>query len=306
VTTSSIKKFIYLISILVLVLAGLIFWLWPETTMYDTSIEIPVTLESLPVDLIPTGPPVKGLTVSVRGSRAALANLTALKPVYVLDLHDAEPGKQSIPIHAEQLRLPNDITVLSIDLSAIHLVLEKALQKEVPVIVDLTGNPAKGFSVTAATVTPPTVMLRGPGSVLGPLSKILTKPIDVSGVMESFKKEIAVTLVDGIEMLFPKGVITAEIKVEEKVVTRAFENIPVQGKNASYRFSVTPPVIRIDVKGPVNVLDRLLDSDDFDIYVDLAGLKPGVYVRRTTIALPLNTTLVGVNPEIFTVNVIKP
>jgi hypothetical protein len=46
--------------------------------------------------------------------------------------------------------------------------------------------------------------------------------------------------------------------------------------------------------------------DDFSVYVDLSKLEPGVYVRRATIALPLNTTLVGVDPEIFTVNVTKP
>jgi hypothetical protein len=39
--------------------------------------------------------------------------------------------------------------------------------------------------------------------------------------------------------------------------------------------------------------------------VDLADLKPGVYVRRASISLPLRITLVKANPELFTVTVTK-
>jgi len=287
-------------------LAGLAVWFWPIGKLQEASLEIPVKLESLPADLIPAGLPLKSLTVSVRGSRSAIAQLASLKPVYTIDLAVAEPGEHSIPVHSQQLQLPDGITVVSINVSAIHLRLEKVAQKEVPIIVSLSGNPAKGYSVTEALVAPATIVLRGPGSLINGLTKVLTNPIDVSGAIDSVKKEVAVILEDGIEIVFPKGVITAEIQIEEKVVTREFTDIPLAGINASYLFSITPPVIKIDVKGPVNVLDNLVGRDDFSIHVDLAGLKPGVYVRRATIALPLNTTLVGVEPEIFTVNVIKP
>jgi len=287
-------------------LAGLVVWFWPDGQLQEASLEIPVKLESLPADLIPAAPPLKSLTAKVRGTRSALAQLASLKPVYTLDLATAGLGEHSIPVHPQQLQLPDNITVVSINVSFIHLVLEKIAEKEVPIIVTLSGNPAKGYSVTAAIVAPATVVLRGPGSLLDGLTKVLTNPIDVSGAIDSLKKEVAVTLEDGIDILFPKGVITAEIQIEEKVVTRKFADIPLEGKNASYLFSITPAVIQIDVKGPINVLDSLVDSDDFSVHVDLAELAPGVYVRRATIALPLNTTLVGVEPEIFTVNVIKP
>ncbi len=288
------------------VLAGLAVWFWPDGTIQEASLEIPIKLEALPADLIPAEPPLKSLTAKIRGHRSALSHLATLKPVYTVDLAAAAPGEHSIPVHPQQLHLPDDLMVVSINVSAIHLMLEKVAQKEVPIIVSMSGNPAKGYSVTSAIVAPATVVLRGPESRLKALTKVLTKPIDINGAVDSLKKEVAVTREDGIDIVFPKGVITVEIQIEEKVVTRKFTDIPLEGKNASYLFSITPPVIQIDVKGPVNVLDSLLDSDDFSIHVDLAELKPGVYARRATIALPLNTTLVGVEPEIFTVNVIKP
>jgi hypothetical protein len=300
----SLKKFKWLF--MGIVLAGLAVWFWPDGTLQETSLEIPVKIESLPAGLIQVGPPLKNLTVNVRGSRSALALAAERQPVYTLDLAGTEPGEHSIPVHPEQLQLPENIVVVGINVSAIHLVLDQVIQKEVPVVVAFSGNPPKGYSVTAATVVPATVMLKGPQSRLEGLTKVPTIPIEVGGAVESLKKEVALTLQDGIEIVFPKSVITAEIQIEEKVVTRKFVDIPVEGKNASYLFSITPAVIQIDVRGPVNVLDKLLDTDAFSIHVDLDGLAPGVYVRRATIALPLNTTLVGVAPEIFTVNVIKP
>ena len=289
-----------------LVLIAAAIWLWPDGAPQEMSLEIPVVLDSLPEDLIYAGPALKNLTATVKGSRSALAQLATRKPVYTLDLAAVEPGEHSIPVHPEQLQLPDDVTVISIDTSAIHLVIEKVVQKELPIMVALTGNPAKGYSVTAATVVPANMVIRGPQSLLDKLTKVSTNPIDVTGAAEPLKKEVAVALEDRIEIIFPKGVITTQIQVEEKVVTRKYMDVLVEGKNASFLFSITPPVIQIDVKGPVNVLDKLVDHSDFSVYVDLAKLEPGVYVRRATIALPLNTTLVGVDPEIFTVNVIKP
>ena len=77
----------------------------------------------------------------------------------------------------------------------------------------------------------------------------------------------------------------------------------VLGRDTGFSFSISPPVISIDVKGPANVVNTLETSEAFIVYLDLNSLKPGVYVRRATIVLPVTTALVGVNPEIFTVTI---
>ncbi len=50
-----------------------------------------------------------------------------------------------------------------------------------------------------------------------------------------------------------------------------------------------PPVITINVKGPAKLLESLSTSPDFNVYVDIKGLDPGVYVRRATLELPVKT-----------------
>jgi YbbR domain-containing protein len=68
-------------------------------------------------------------------------------------------------------------------------------------------------------------------------------------------------------------------------------------------YSIMPPTINIEVKGPVNIIEKLHKDKGIEVYVDLKGLKHGVYVRRATITLPVKTTLIGVKPELFTVKI---
>ncbi len=126
-------------------LAGLTVWFWPDGNLQEASLEIPVKLESLPADLIPAAPPLKSLTAKVRGTRSALSQLASLKPAYTLDLAAAGIGEQSIPVHPQQLQLPGNISVVSINVSVIHLVLEKVAQKEVPIIVALVRQSGQGL-----------------------------------------------------------------------------------------------------------------------------------------------------------------
>ena len=73
-----------------------------------------------------------------------------------------------------------------------------------------------------------------------------------------------------------------------------------------YPFKISPPAIEITVKGPARSVNFLPSDPDFDVYVDLKGLVPGVYVRRAVILLPLPTTLVKATPELFTVHIRSP
>ena len=86
-------------------------------------------------------------------------------------------------------------------------------------------------------------------------------------------------------------------------ISSTFKELPLAGHDISLPYSITPPAISLAVKGPANVVNTLETSREFVVYMDLKGLEPGVYVRRATIVLPVNTLLVGVSPEIFTVTI---
>ena len=169
--------------------------------------------------------------------------------------------------------------------------------------VVIVGAPAPGYLVAEATVKPGWVVLRGPQAVLVGIEKIATNPIDCSALSESFRKEITLDLAEYVAIVFPPDPIIAQVNIQEMVIVKAFQDLAVIGRNTQYSFNITPPVIEIEVKGPYTVINDLENNLEFEIYVDLKNLQPGVYVRRATIALPVTTALVGVSPEIFTVTI---
>lgn len=278
-------------------------FLWPGPVTDEMDLFVPLSLQNLPPHIAISNPAVNGLEIRIRGPKNALALLAKSPPHCQLDLSDIRTGVENIPIRPEQIPIPPGISVVSIAPETITLWVERKITKTLPVSITFTGTPLSGYQVSNATAQPATIVVSGPEKILTPLSWAATKPIALDGEFESFKKEIALELPEVLEILPNKPVIVAQINIEEKVIVRTLEKIQVEGRNTAYEFTITPPTINIDVKGTEKLLNRLVAEKTIAVSVNLDGLKPGVYVRRAVIDLPVETTLAGVEPEIFTVTI---
>ncbi|MBW1895254.1 MAG: YbbR-like domain-containing protein, partial [Deltaproteobacteria bacterium] len=166
-----------------LLLAGfLVFSLSFCSSSQETDILIPVDLEKIPQGLTVTGLPLKNLEVKVCGSKSVIKILQKLQPRYTLNLSDINEGVKTINVEPEKIPLPSGIIIMDIKPAFIILKIEKELEKELPVIISLSGKPATGFFVADTTAKPPSIILRGPESILGLMKKAVTKPVDVSGL----------------------------------------------------------------------------------------------------------------------------
>ena len=283
---------------------GVYFFL-PAVSLDETDILIPVGFDKIPSGLTITSFSPKNIEVRVRGPKSAIKDIGNLKLLYSANLSDVSAGLNSIPINLEQVGFPKKFSILNVNPAFLDVVADIEIYKKVPVEVFYTGEPASNFFVADALAKPSSLILRGPKKLLHPLVKVLTKSVDINGASDSFKKEITLDLPEDIDIVFPSGVIHAEIFLKEKFAVKKFSNIPVKGKNTKYSYSITPLVINIQIKGPVNILDKIKAKEEINVYVDLKDLKPGIYVRRAAITLPVKTTLAGVEPEIFTVKIVQ-
>ncbi|MGD9384184.1 MAG: CdaR family protein [Desulfobacterales bacterium] len=273
------------------------------SSLQEAVIFIPVDPGQIPEGLTVTGPTLKGIEVYVRGPKSKVRILSDLKMRYVLDLSEAHIGINSIPIKKDRIILPEGISIVKINPTFLTVTIQNKIKKELPVKILFSGKPATGYTVSGAVAKPLSVILQGPENILGPMDKVLTKPIEIKGLSESFKKEVALDLVEDLEIISPSEIIFAEISIEEKIVTQNFFDIQVEGKNSPFRYMITPPAINIEVKGPVNIIEKLHTEKGITVYVDLKGLPPGTYVKSAIITLPVKTALIGVTPETFTVKI---
>ena len=273
------------------------------SSLQETVILIPVDIGQIPAGLTITGPSLKGIEVHVRGPKSTVKSLSDVKIRYVLDLSGVTVGINSIPIKKDRIILPKGISIIRINPTFLAVTIENKIKKELPVKISFSGKPATGFIVAGAVAKPLSVIMQGPENILGPMVKVLTKPIEIKGLSESLKKEVALDLVEDLEIISPSEIVFAEILIEEKIVNKKFFDIQVEGKNSPFSYSITPPALNIEVKGPVNIIEKLHTEKWITVYVDLKGLTPGIYVKRATITLPVKTTLIGVKPEMFTVKI---
>ncbi len=288
-----------------IVLGALALLFWPNTVTMEADIFVPIETDSIPSGLTLTEAPLKGVEVKISGPAAEIKTLQQQQLKYSLDLSDLTTGYQHLPLKKEGLKLPAGVSILQLTPSHIGLSVENRLKKTVPILVVMSGKPVKGYQVMNIVATPASVELCGPESTLKIIEFVKTKPIDLTGRKDSFKKEVVPDLPENIKMISPPEIFFAELLLDEIQTTRSFSGITVNGKGTNYRYQISPDTIRIEVKGPANTLETLDRAKSIAVHVDLKGLAPGVYVRRAIISLPLKTILTGVSPEVFTVKITK-
>jgi len=247
-------------------------------------------------------PAVRELQVRVRGPQVRLNALAASSlPAYVQPLEGLGAGVHSLTVEKKRIVLPAGITVVAVRPPTLVISLESRVYKKVPVVISLKGRPAAGFTVGDAVPDPPVVTLQGPRSVLVPLTRVFTRPVDVSDTASSFAREILLDLPKTVEPFESNGVVVARISVVGKIVTLVFERVAVGARGGRLPWRITPTAVDLQIRGPENVLEALRSDMGSRVYLDLAGLKPGVYVRRAVIDLPPGVQLVSAEPGLFTV-----
>ncbi|MCP3900633.1 MAG: YbbR-like domain-containing protein [Desulfobacteraceae bacterium] len=280
----------------------------------QTDLLLPVEFSSIPINLILTSPSVDKLEISVSGNREEIEKIKEMDLKYSVDLYTdlasdpagekvhIDPRTYYIPVLTKRIFIPGRLKILSVSPSYIRVGLEKKVVKSFAVSAPYTGTEAPGYAALSAKIEPAKVTLTGPESAINSIKSLKTKPIDLSKVKESFKKKMPVDL-HGLNTISEPAIVTVFIPIEKKKITKTFENIHVELKNAKKQDSVNPSEIGLTIKGWHDMLNRKEIIEKIKVSIDVKGLKSGVYVRNAVIDLPLELIMINAEPEIFTVKI---
>ncbi|HHQ48147.1 MAG TPA: hypothetical protein ENK19_04605 [Acidobacteria bacterium] len=149
----------------------------------ERQVVVPLTLANVPPNLIITNDVPESVSLRLRGALThALSNDKSLE--VVLDLSDARPGTRTYPIKESQIRLPQDVSVVSIDPPEITLTMERTATAQVPVEPAIEGQPAPGFVVAGVRTVPPELSVQGPATLVAKLEKVATTPVRIDGATQ--------------------------------------------------------------------------------------------------------------------------
>jgi len=146
-------------------------------------------------------------------------------------------------------------------------------------------------------------MLKGTAAMLAGIDTVTTRPINLEGASEPFKKEVALDLPEAIVVDPPLRIVVADVIVAERVVTRVLENMPIAGKGTSRAYRIHPQTITLTVSGPEAIVGAIETDPAFGVTIDLEGLTGGTHSLTAAINLPVRTTLIRVAPERFAVTI---
>jgi len=217
----------------------------------DQTVVVPIEITNLPRNLIISNQFKKQLEVTVSGPRGLVRSVSDRHITRSVDLADARPGNKVIQNKADSVNFPSGITVQRIQPSNVTLIIDRLLEKELPIKPVIKGKPATGFEVVSINPDPTTLSLTAPASALSDEIFLSTQSIDVSNSKSGFNKQVQLDVKPAIAELIGEPVISVTVVIKEKRVKREFHDIPVElnhnGQRTIYHLDTHLVSIKTDI-----------------------------------------------------------
>ena len=167
--------------------------------------------------------------------------------------------------------------------------------RTLPVSPQITGSPAAGFELSAASASPLFVTVLGDIDDLEAMTTVDTQPIPVTGFSTSRTLQVGLALPTGVIATGAQEV-TVTIGVRAVTGTRSFEvGVRTIGVRSDLSYKVAVDRVLITVGGSTAELDRLIGAT-LAVDLDVSTLGPGTSDVTVTAALPAGVTLVAASP----------
>jgi YbbR domain-containing protein len=261
----------------------------------QNTMQVPVRYRGLPQSMIILGPRPEFVDVQLSGPGTLLSLLDPGRLALRLDLAGVSPGQIDFKIDPTMFAVPRQVAVDRISPATITLDVDRMLQRELPVRVDVRGPVTSGYAIPSVEVTPPTVAVFGPGQILSKLENIQTDPVDVRDATEDFSRTLG--LVSAGQMVtMPMTEVQAKFKIQEVMTDRLYDSVDLAVRDADYKTRIIAPrQVSVTVRGPSRKLSNL--SLDGSVYVDAHGAEPGTHELPIEVDLPAGVNLVRAYPE---------
>ncbi len=278
---------------------------------YIGSINHPIKFKNFPENRIQSGelPEKFELTVETTGKKILRYRFWSKIDPINIDLSKCFLAQQSkkdssrfyVLTKAEKSQissqLPSDIHILEIKPDTLKFRFDFLKEKKVPVFADVEINCAPQYMLIGnPLITPDSVIMSGPASILDTLQYIHTKHISISGVKEPIEKKVDIKKIKGLNVEGEETVLHIDVDsyTEERI------NIPIIPYNVpdSLRLRLFPSRVSISFFVPYKIYSDI-KSEDFVMSVDYnnIGLMNNEKLRINLDRKPENIKITGWEPR---------
>ena len=176
---------------------GTLIWIIVSGQQAERSVRVPLEFRKKPAALEIMGTPPETVEVWIHGASSQISRLGLGDVVAFIDLTDAEPGPQVVPLSTDQVVAPIGVEVTRVNPTTVNLTLEPSAKVDAPITPTLDGKPAAGFVVESWTTDPKTVEVLGPASRLKDPPAVITERVSIEGAKATVTATVGVSVVDG-------------------------------------------------------------------------------------------------------------
>jgi YbbR domain-containing protein len=160
----------------------------------ERSYRIPLSVVNVPPGTMIVSPLPDAIDVRVRGAFTPLRGLEPGKLEAVVDLADAVPGQKRYALAPADINVPQEVEVIAIAPAEIRFVLDAVAEKTLPIVAEITGEPAPGAHVDEVAVEPKSARIIGPAKTLARIVNLPTEPVSIEGREAGFSEMTTLAL----------------------------------------------------------------------------------------------------------------
>lgn len=258
---------------------GIAVGMWYMVSVRDrleAQIEVNLDYHGIPTNLVITDGLINKAVVRLRGPETLLRSATQSKIIQSVDLSSIKKGTTVVPLAVENLGARfRAFDLVDVQPPRIVIKADNLMERSIPVR-EVVESPLRGGALTVGdiTVSPATVTLRGPETLISPLSFIpLTIRLDPKDAGNTVQQNITLDTPGMVTATPPSVKVQYTITSGRTVVSRRCK-VDVQGGRGR-RYSIDPPEVTVMVEVPEALAKNGRYLGEMDVSLVAPELSPG-------------------------------
>jgi hypothetical protein len=201
-------------------------WLWVQgEQVIDGLVDVEVQYR-WPGHLVLTSDPPSTIEAVIRGTRSEVQRARNGSVVMFIDMREANPGVQTLAFVDQDIQgISESVKVVNLRQRDFEVVLENRLDKLVRVEVDTIGEPMRDFHVENISLSPESIWIEGPASLVEDIESVRTVGVPLSGQQETFSVEVDVALQSKHLRRRDETLVLVTVQLAESWGTKRFDGV---------------------------------------------------------------------------------
>ena len=197
-----------------------------------------------------------------------------------------------------EVKLKDDSITIDVDTKA---------TRYVPLVPSIVGEVAHGYEIESITMSPSTIEISGPESIVKATEHVSTTRLNVSNAETNFSTETSYQKTNKLLTIIDEEPIKATVSVKTKTMEREFTEVPIEVLNLDNDLEISGelPLVSIKLSGSMPVLEDYILSKHA-VQVNLRDVyEPGTYELPLRYVLPSNLNLIEKSDDELTLTIVR-